>query len=225
MKPYPLFLIGLENRHCIMIGGGHEAELKVKGLLDCDAMVTVIHPTLTDTLQMWADEGRFTWLKRPYQRGDLRGAFLVIAERTDPDINTRIWVEGEAEGALVNVMDDVTHCNFVAGSVIRQGALTIAISTSGAAPALSVRLRQQMQQAFGAEYAIFLSWMKALRPPMAQHYPQFNERRQRWYALVDSDILTLLRDNDIQEARHRVAQIVDFAPLPTLIAETNRHGR
>ncbi len=207
MKPYPIFLIGLENRHCIVIGGGHEAEGKVRGLLDCDATVTVIHQTLTPTLEAWADEGRFTWLQRPYQQGDLRGAFLVIAERADPETNARIWAEAEAEGALVNVMDDVGHCSFVAGSVVRQGHLTISISTSGAAPALSVRLRQKMEQEFGPEYATFLAWLQQLRAPMSQQYPAFGERRTRWYELVDSDILQLIRDGRFDLARQRLEEI------------------
>jgi siroheme synthase-like protein len=207
MKPYPIFLIGLADRHCIVIGGGHEAEYKVKGLLEVEATVTVISPTLTPALQAGADEGRFTWLQRPYQPGDLRGAFLVIAERHDPLTNTAIWEEAEAEGALVNVMDDVAHCNFVAGSVVRQGPLTISISTSGAAPALSVRLRQQMQADFGPEYATFLEWMQALRQPMAATYDSFRERRERWYELVDSDVLELIRDGRLAEARQQVKEI------------------
>ena len=214
MKPYPIFLIGLENRHCIVIGGGHEAEYKVRGLLDCDAIVTVIHPALTPELETWAEDGRFTWLQRPYQRGDLHGAFLVIAERADPATNAQIWIEAEAEGALVNVMDDVEHCNFVAGSVVRQGPLAISISTSGAAPALSVRLRQQMEKEFGSEYAVFLNWMKALRLPMSQQYPSFKERRERWYALVDSEILPLLRQGCLETARQRVSEISGLALLP-----------
>jgi siroheme synthase-like protein len=219
MKPYPIFLIGLENRHCIVIGGGHEAEHKVKGLLDCEATVTVIHPTLTEPLLAWAEDGRFIWLQRPYQRGDLRGAFLIIAERADPETNTQIWIEAEAEGALVNVMDDVDHCNFVAGSVIRQGHLTISISTSGAAPTLAVRLRQRMEQEFGEEYAIFLRWMKALRGPMSQQYPQFGERRERWYALVDSDVLGLIRDGRLAHARQQIARIAGIEPLPDAIEQ------
>ncbi|MBK8905912.1 MAG: bifunctional precorrin-2 dehydrogenase/sirohydrochlorin ferrochelatase [Anaerolineaceae bacterium] len=207
MKPYPIFLIGLENRHCIVIGGGHEAENKVRGLLDCDATVTVIHPTLTPALEAWAGEGQFTWLQRPYQPGDLHGAFLVIAERADADTNGRIWTEAEAEGALVNVMDDVDHCNFVAGSVVRQGHLTISISTSGAAPALAVRLRQKMAQEFGPEYATFLAWMQQLRAPMSQQYPGFGERRERWYELVDSDILELIRNGRFDLARQRLLEI------------------
>ncbi|MEZ4664770.1 MAG: bifunctional precorrin-2 dehydrogenase/sirohydrochlorin ferrochelatase [Caldilineaceae bacterium] len=207
MKPYPIFLMDLANRHCIVIGGGHEGEGKVRGLLDCDATVTVISPRLTPTLQSWAEEGRFTWLDRAYAAGDLRGAFLVIAERADAEINERIWQEAETEGALINVMDDVTHCNFVAGSVVRQGPLTISISTSGAAPTLAVRLRERMQQEFGPEYGLFLEWMQALRAPMADRYPKFMERRARWYAVVDSDVLALLRAGNREAALERIHDI------------------
>jgi precorrin-2 dehydrogenase/sirohydrochlorin ferrochelatase len=207
MKPYPIFLIGLADRHCIVISGGHEAEQKVKGLLACEATVTVISTTLTATLQAWADEGQFTWLERPYQPGDLRGAFLVIAERGDAESNAQIWREAEAERALVNVMDDVAHCNFVAGSVVRQGPLAISISTSGAAPAMAVRLRQKFESDFGPEYGTFLEWMLALRRPMAEAYTAFSERRQRWYEIVDSDILNQLRVGNIEQARQRIAEI------------------
>ena len=217
MKPYPLFLIGLASRHCIVIGGGHEAEQKVAGLLACEATVTVISPKLTDQLQQWADEGQFTWLNRPYQAGDLRGAFLVIAERSDPVTNEAIWQEAESEKALVNVMDDIAHCNFVAGSVMRQGPLTIAISTSGATPALAVRLREQMEAAYGPEYALFLQWMQALRQPMAAHHPDFAERRRRWYEVVDSDVLELIRNGRYDQARQRLTEITQITLLPVEI--------
>lgn len=208
LKPFPIYLIGLENRHCIVIGGGHEAQGKVRGLLDCQATVTVVHPTLTEQLQTWAEEGRFTWLAREYRRGDLQGAFLVIAERAEPERNAAIWQEAEEEKALVNVMDDVAHCNFVAGSVVRRGKLVLAISTSGAAPALSVRLRQRMEGDFGLHYAQFLDWMQTLREPMAAHYPSFSERRALWYEIVDSDVLTLLQNGLAEAAYARIVAIV-----------------
>ena len=207
MKPYPIFLTGLHNRHCIVIGGTHEAEGKVRGLLAVDATITVISAELNETLTEWAEEGCFTWLKRPFQPGDLCGAFLVIAERSDPDTNTLIWDEAEAEGILVNVMDDVGHCNFVAGSVIRQGPLVMTISTSGAAPALAVRLRQRFEQEFSEEYAIFLEWMQVLRPHMAATYPSFQERKKRYYALVDSDVLVMIKNGRLDEAQACVEEI------------------
>ena len=86
---------------------------------------------------------------------------------------------------LLNVMDDASCGNFTTGAVMRQGPLTIAISTSGCAPALAVRLRQQLAHTFGPEYALFLTGSGPCKPLAAQ-YPDFSERRARWYALVDS---------------------------------------
>lgn len=207
MKPYPIFLVGLESKHCVVVGGGHEAEGKVKGLLQCDANVTVIHPELTAELQSLAEKGCFIWIQRPYRPGDLKGAFLVIAERQDPVTNCHIWAEGLRENCLTNVMDDNPHCNFVAGSVVRQGPLTIAVSTSGAAPAFSVRLRQRLEKEFGAEYKTYLEWLQALRPGMKQTHSSFSERKKRWYEIVDSDILDLIRHNRLEEARDRLREL------------------
>ena len=219
MKPYPIFLVDLASRPCIVIGGGNEGEFKVKGLLDCDAAVTLISLHLTPQLQTWAEEGWLTWIKRHYLPGDLEGAFLVIAERSDPETNAQIWQEAQTEGALINVMDDVPHCNFVAGSVIRRGPLVVSISTSGAAPALSVRLRERLTGEFGPEYQTFLIWMQALRQPMAAHYPDFAERRRRWYAMVDSDALDLLREHNLAQARQRISELSGLDAV-TILAET-----
>lgn len=215
MKPYPIFLVGLDQRQCIVIGGGHEAEYKVKSLLDCDARVTLISPTISATVQAWVEEGRVSWLARSYAPGDLQGAFLVVAERGDAAANEQIFQEATAVGALVNVMDDIPHCNYVAGSIVRQGALTIAISTSGCAPALAVRLRQRFEQEFGPEYALFLEWLRQVRAPLAEQVPHFAERRTRWYELVDSDVLPLLQAGQLAEAESRLADIMGITvPLP-----------
>jgi len=116
--------------------------------------------------------------------------------------------EAETERALLNVMDDMSHSNFTTGAVMRQGALTIAISTSGCAPALAVRLRQQLEHSFGPEYALFLDWLRAVREPLAAQYPSFSERRARWYALVDSEILSWLQQGRVDLARQRMAEII-----------------
>lgn len=208
MKGYPVFLIGLAEKRCMVLGGGSEAQRKVEGLLDCDAAVTVISAQATEQLRAWAEEGVIVWYERDYRPGDLKGAFLVIATSDNPQTSARIWNETQAEGALINVVDDVPHCNFIAGSVVRQGPLTIAISTSGLAPVLAVRLRQRLQGELGPEYAAFLDLMGALREPMATRYPDFRARRKRWYALVDSDIIELLREGRPDLARQRVGQIV-----------------
>lgn len=208
MNVLPIFLNNLTARRCVVFGGGHEAERKVADLLACDANVTVISETTGAQLRAWAEEGRVGWLARDYRPGDLQGAFLAIATETNPEATAPIWEEAQAENVLLNAMDDVPHCTFVAGSVVRRGPLVVSISTSGCAPALSVRLRQQMEKQFGPEYAPFLEMLGALREPMAAHFPDFEQRRQRWYELVDSDVLDLLRAGDDEAARRRLAEIV-----------------
>lgn len=208
MKPYPIFLNNLDEQRSVVIGGGHEAERKVGDLLECDANVTLIHPDPIEPLRQWADEGTIEWVPRDYQPGDLEGAFLVIVSETNPEKTHPIWKEARERNVLINAMDDVPHCNFVAGSIVRRGPLVVSISTSGAAPALSVRLRQRMEDEFGPEYAAFLEIMQALREPMAEHYPDFDERRDRWYELVDSDVLELLRQGRRTDALDRIDSIV-----------------
>jgi precorrin-2 dehydrogenase/sirohydrochlorin ferrochelatase len=209
MNVYPVFLTGLARRRCIVIGGGAEAERKVRGLLDSAAAVTVVSAEITAQLRTWADAGVIARIPRAYEPGDLQGAFLVIATGSDPRINQQIWQEAETIGALLNVADDAERSNFIAGSVLRQGPLTLAISTSGCAPALAVRLRERFEQEFGPEYAAFLELMRELRQPLAVCHPDFQERRACWYALIDSDILELLRDGKTGLARQRVQSIIN----------------
>lgn len=207
MNVYPIFLNNLKRRRCLVIGGNHEAERKALGLLECDADVEVISPSVTDKLRELADGGRIRWTERDYREGDVAGAFLVIVSETNPPKTRPIFEEAERENVLINAMDDVPHCTFVAGSVVRRGHLTISISSSGAAPALSVRLREEFEERFGPEYEVFLDWMAALRDPMARYFPDFDTRRAVWYQIVDSDILSLLREGREDEARARLVEI------------------
>jgi precorrin-2 dehydrogenase / sirohydrochlorin ferrochelatase len=203
---YPVFL-NLAERRCVVIGGGSIAEGKVKGLLETEAYVIVISPELTPELKKLAAEEKILHIERGYEPGDVRGAFLAISATDNRAVNEQVWQEAEETGVLINTVDDTPHCNFIAGSIVRQGALTIAISTSGSAPALAVRLKEKMAREFGPEYAEFLELMEKLREPLAARYPDFVERRTRWYALVDSDILEHLRAGRVDLAQKRIKEI------------------
>lgn len=212
MEVYPVFLTGLQTRRCVVLGGGAEAERKVRGLLDAQATVTVISTEVTDQLRLWHETATIKWVPRDYQTGDLQGAFLVIACGNDQDVNQHIWTEAQTTGALINIVDDAAHSNFIAGSVVRRGALILAISTSGCAPALAVRLRERFEREFGPEYAAFLDLMRELRKSLAIRDADFQARRARWYNLIDSDILDLLREGKTDLARQRARAIIGVGP-------------
>jgi siroheme synthase-like protein len=92
-------------------------------------------------------------------------------------------------------MDVIPQCNFHAASIVRQGQLTIAIGTGGAAPALAATLRKKFERGFGPEYAEFLEYAQALRPLVTERLPP-EHRADFWYSLIESNAITLLRKGE-----------------------------
>lgn len=206
---YPVY-IEMRDQPVVVIGGGKIAEGKVDGLLAAKAHVTVISPDLTPHLRELVDQDQVRYLARTYQPGDLTGAFMVICATDRADINHRVWQEATTNHQLVNVVDDTPRCNFIAPSILRKGDLTIAISTSGKAPALAVRLKERLQRELGSEYERFLELAGELREPLARHIPDFETRKALWYQLVDSEILDVLADGDETAAREIISHVVGF---------------
>lgn len=207
MSHYPVFL-DLRDRPCTVFGGGHLAEEKVRGLLAVHAAVTVIAPSLTPALAELVAEGRVTHRPRGYEPGDLEGTCLVISCEQTPDRAEAIWQEALQRNVLINTLDDVPRCQFIAPSIVRRGDLAIAISTGGKAPVLAVRLRQWLEGQLGEEYARFLSLAGSVRGALARRFPDFGTRRELWYRLVDSDVLDLLRRGDEKSAADRFRDIL-----------------
>ena len=211
MDVYPIFLTDLQSRRCVVIGGNSEAGRKVEGLLAANASVTVISESVTDELAAWADQQRITWLSRACRPGDLQGAWLAIATVRDTALAARLKAEAESRGVLLNVADDAPHSNFVSGALMRRGPLAIAVSTSGRSPALAARIRRQLENMFGPQYADFLELLGELREPLAAAEPSFEARKALWEKLLDSQVLELLRQGRNQQARRLAAELVSLA--------------
>jgi siroheme synthase-like protein len=187
---YPVVL-DLRGRPCLVIGEGPLAEEKVHGLLAAGA--DVIHRT-------------------SYEESDLDGKVLVIVCGQPPEIAETVWQEARRRNILINTVDDPPRCGFIAPAIVRRGDLAVAISTNGKAPALAVRLRQRLERELGEEYGRFLSLAGSVRAPLLASRPDFGERRELWYRLVDSDVLDLLRQGDEETARNRFAEILGVSP-------------
>src|SRR2546423_1507895 len=160
---YPLVLTNLARVRCVVVGGGAVAERKVRDLLDGGARPQVISPVVTETLAAWREIGSIEHHPRAYQAGDLGGAFLVVAATDDRAVNAAIAEEGARLGILVNVADDTSAGNFHTVAATRRGDLLLAVSTGGASPALTARIRRELEARYGDEYARLLDILRALR--------------------------------------------------------------
>ena len=211
MQHYPVYL-DLGGRPCVVVGGSALAEEKALGLLAAGAHVSVVAAELTAGLAELAAAGRVRWLPRGYRRGDLAGAFLAVVAEPDPGVRETAWLEATRGKVLLNTVDDVPRCTFIAPAVVRRGDLAVAISTGGKAPALAVRLRQRLEAELGEEHARFLELAGRVRAPLAARHPDFERRRELWYRLVDSDALDLLRRGDEGAAVARFEEILGVSP-------------
>jgi siroheme synthase-like protein len=204
---YPVSLVHLDRARCLVVGGGSVAARKATGLLEAQARIVVVSPTLCERLEILAGRGDIDVIRRAYRPGDLEGAFLAIAATSDPDVNQQIWEEAKARGILVNVVDDPAHCTFIAPAVMRRGPLAIAISTSGRCPALSRHIRQRLEEDYGAAYGPFVELLGELREQAVSALP-LSDRNAFWKQLFHSDVLVLLASGDEAAARQRALEIL-----------------
>src|SRR5262249_21409923 len=122
----------------------------------------------------------------------------------DPETNAAVYAEASRRDQLVNVCDDPTHCNVIFAARIERGPLTLSIFTHGASPALSKRVRRELERVLGPEYGILADWLAEVRPQVLAHPGLSQPDRQRIFErLVYSDVLLLLAEQSHEEARRR----------------------
>jgi len=212
MGAYPVTL-DLAGRLAVVLGSSPPAEEKIAGLLAAGARIRLVAPDPGERLLDLAGRGELQLAARTYRPGDLRGAWLAIAIPDDVAESLPSLAREAAERRVfLNVVDRIPLCSFAAPAVVRRGELTIAISTAGKAPALAARLRERLARRLGAEYSRFLELAGSVRERLAALHPDLGERRERWYRLVDSDVLRLLRRGREDEARRRFEEILGVAP-------------
>ncbi len=188
---FPVFL-EVRGRTAFVAGGGGEAAHKASALAELGAQVRV-----------WAAEHRATGrltgaagielVDGPYRPELLDGALLAVVFTGDRALNRRIAADARSRHVLVNVVDDVSSCDWSAPAILRRGGLTVAVASAGIAPALAVRLRDRFAEEVGPEFADLVEQFGELRPRIVASGRSFADRRALWYALVDGPALDHLR--------------------------------
>ena len=178
MSLFPAFL-KLHSRRVLVVGGGSIAAQKIPGLLEAGAQVHVVSPKLAPQLTEWVRNRQIDWSPKPFEPADLDGAFLVIAATSLRDLNAHVYREADQRNILCNAVDDIDHCHFYYGSIVQRGDLQIAISTNGKSPALAQRLRKELEEQFGPEYACWLDWLGAARETLRAQSSD-PEATKRW---------------------------------------------
>ncbi len=204
---YPVSL-NISGKLCVIIGGGRVAARKVSGLLAAQAKIRIISPKLIPELKLLAADNRLEWLERAYRTGDLAGALLVYAATDSPEVQQQVVLEAEQNGQLVNVIDTPGRCSFQVPAVVRRGDLVLTVSTNGTSPAVSARIRHELESCFGQEYAYLLRLMAHLREHILASDLDCSERKMIFKKILHKDIVHWIAEEQWDLLRNHLRAVL-----------------
>jgi siroheme synthase-like protein len=147
---YPIFL-KLAGRRVLVVGAGGVAERKIVSLVAAGARMQVVAPEATETVQRLARAGTVKWDARPFEDADADGAWLLIVATSDPGVQMQAAASAEARRVFAIAVDDPANASAYSGAVVKRAPFTIAISSSGATPALTRLVREIIEEVLPGE--------------------------------------------------------------------------
>lgn len=197
MRYYPI-LLNLAEKSCLVVGAGQVGIRKIKSLLESGAggvLALDLSAPAPELESMLADPAlRFE--QRAFREDDLDGRFLVIAATSNSALNSRIGELCRRRGLLCNVADQPDNCSFIVPATLQRGDLMLTVSTCGQSPALSRKIRKELEESFGCEYTLLLAIMGRIRPLLLALDKPTADNTRIFRSLVASDLLHFLETKD-----------------------------
>jgi uroporphyrin-III C-methyltransferase/precorrin-2 dehydrogenase/sirohydrochlorin ferrochelatase len=213
---FPVFL-DLENRDCLVVGGGKVAARKVGLLRRAGARIEVVAPELCSELGGLAAEHGIVHRTRAFEADDLHNKVLVIAATDREDVNRSIAELARARNIPVNVVDQPELCSFIVPSVINRSPVQVAVSTGGSSPVLARLLRARLESYVPAAYGRLATLVESFRDKVKQRFTTLEQRRQFWENVLQGEVAELLfagRDHAARECLENALERSEDVPHP-----------
>jgi uroporphyrin-III C-methyltransferase / precorrin-2 dehydrogenase / sirohydrochlorin ferrochelatase len=191
MKYFPIFL-NLQDRSCLVVGGGEVAARKTRQLLSSGAKVFVVAPEIEPSLNKLKESGKINHLQQTYDENCLQDVELIIAATDDTSLNNTIAQQAKLNKILVNVVDDPESCTFIMPSVIDRSPVMVAVSTGGASPVLARLLRARLESLIPSSYGRLASLIARFRNRVKEKFPDIRERRRFWEHVLQGPVAEML---------------------------------
>ncbi len=178
MNHFPIFL-ATKGRKIVLSGGGDAALAKLRLLMKSEAEITVFSTDAAPEIENWAKDGALILKRRDMAEGDALTATLVYAADEDPAKDAEISRIARADGALINVVDNLEESQFITPAIIDRDPVTVAIGTEGAAPVLARAIKADLEDRLPTTLGALARIGKAFRKA-AEVLPFGSARRDFW---------------------------------------------
>lgn len=184
MRHFPVFL-AVSGRRVAVSGGGAAALAKLRLLLKTEARIEVLAESPLPEIEAFARDGRLRLERRRFGPSDARGRALVYAANENPEEDARVADIARAEGALINIVDNLEDSAFLTPAIVDRDPVVVAIGTEGAAPVLARRIKAEMEEKLPMALGLLARVGKAFRPMVAALSPG-RARRDFWSEFYNS---------------------------------------
>ncbi len=218
---YPLF-VSLEHKHCLVVGLGSVGARKLATLITHKpASITVVEKRSLQDLPAYVQQmlkaPEVRYYERCFAPDDLSDKFLVIAATDDASINRGIARLCNTQKILCNSITNPTEGDTFLPAIARAQHLSLALSTSGASPALARRWREELQT-WSDQRERMVTFMARLRPHILALQKTPEENTHLFRSIVDSPIQEWLAKGQWDLCQHELTQILP-AQLHGLVTE------
>jgi uroporphyrin-III C-methyltransferase/precorrin-2 dehydrogenase/sirohydrochlorin ferrochelatase len=180
MRHFPIFL-DLSGRRVVLAGGGDAALAKLRLILKSEAKITVFAEDPAPEIIAWDADGKLRLVRRAFAPGDAMCAALAYAATEDDAEDARIATLARADGALVNIVDNLDGSQFITPAIVDRDPVTVAIGTEGAAPVLARKIKADLEAALPPSLGVLARIGKGFRTAV-NALPMGRKRRDFWQA-------------------------------------------
>jgi len=192
MNYLPAFL-KLDQKKILIVGGGVIATEKIEKLLDFTTDIEVIADHYSEAMLSHIIDHNLCYKTKKYEEGDVKGFDIVIIAVNSIELQEQIYQETRQMRTLCNAVDSIAYCDFIFPSYVKEGDLTIAISTAGTAPAIAKHLKSYIRRILPANLQNFMEEMKKLRSELPKGEERMKILGQRAKAFFEGKAYTSVR--------------------------------
>ena len=200
MSLFPLF-VELAGKRVVVVGGGKVGQRKAAAVVLAGGLVRIVDPALAPSADV---------VSEPYSARHIADAQLVFACAT-PEVNARVVSDAKICGIWVNAASDPDAGDIILPAVVKRGDLTIAVSTGGASPALSRRIREKLEAVFDESFAAWVELFAEVRPVVLEAISDPERRRVLLDGFADWPWLERIRNEGVEAVRARIMALVTRA--------------
>lgn len=179
MSYFPMF-IELNEKHCVIVGGGAVALRKAKALLSFGAKVVVVAPVILEEL----NHCNIIFIRREFKEEDMKDAFLVIAATDDEALNQEIVQLCKERNVFVNSATTKENGTFLFPGLVKKKDITIGVSTAGKSPAVTKRICEDITNKIPDSYAEILDQLEEARNEVKLRVKEQKRRKEIFHKLI-----------------------------------------